>query len=85
MTGQDRGELQFAAVIGAVLGGVIGYLLSYTVESGGWLKILVWAFIGAIVVAGMVFWPSGFSFMTAVDFPKFFDTARQRRPDVDPC
>jgi high-affinity Fe2+/Pb2+ permease len=55
MTGQDRGELQFAAVIGAVLGGVIGYLLSHTVESGGWLKILVWAFIGAIVVAGMVF------------------------------
>jgi hypothetical protein len=38
MTGQDRGELQFAAVIGAVVGGVTGYLLSHMVESGGWLS-----------------------------------------------
>jgi FtsH-binding integral membrane protein len=37
-----------------MLGGVTGYLLSNLVESGGWLKILIWALIGAVVV-GMVF------------------------------
>ena len=55
MTRRDRAELQVAAVIGAVLGGVTGYLLSNLVESGGWLKILIWALIGAVVVTGMVF------------------------------
>jgi uncharacterized membrane protein YeaQ/YmgE (transglycosylase-associated protein family) len=55
MTSRDRAELLVAAVIGAVLGGVTGYLLSNLVESGGWLKILIWALIGAVVVAGMVF------------------------------
>lgn len=55
MTDQDRAELQFAAVIGAILGGITGFLLSHMVESGGWLKILIWAFIGAVIVAGMVF------------------------------
>jgi uncharacterized membrane protein YeaQ/YmgE (transglycosylase-associated protein family) len=52
---RDRAELQVAAVTGAVLGGVTGYLLSYLVESGGWLKIPIWALIGAVVVTGMVF------------------------------
>src|SRR5215469_13373636 len=55
MTKPDRGELEVAAVVGAVLGGVTGYLLSNLVESGGWLKILIWAIIGAVVVTGMVF------------------------------
>jgi uncharacterized membrane protein YeaQ/YmgE (transglycosylase-associated protein family) len=55
MTDQDRTELQVAAVIGAILGGITGFLLSHMVESGGWLKILIWAFIGAVIVAGMVF------------------------------
>jgi uncharacterized membrane protein YeaQ/YmgE (transglycosylase-associated protein family) len=55
MTNKDRAELQVAAVIGAVLGAVTGYLLSNLVESGGWLKILIWALIGAVVVSGMVF------------------------------
>jgi len=55
MTNRDRAELQVAAVIGAVLGGVPGYLLSSLVESGGWLKILIWALIGAVVATGMVF------------------------------
>jgi uncharacterized membrane protein YeaQ/YmgE (transglycosylase-associated protein family) len=55
MTNRDRAELQVAAVIGAVLGGFTGYLLSYLVESGGWLKILAWALIGAVIVTGMVF------------------------------
>ena len=55
MTDRDRAELQVAALIGAVLGGVTGYLLSYLVESGGWLKILIWALIGAAVVSGMVY------------------------------
>ena len=55
MTNRDRAELQVAAVVGAVLGGVTRYLLSYLVESGGWLKILIWAIIGAVVVSGMVF------------------------------
>jgi uncharacterized membrane protein YeaQ/YmgE (transglycosylase-associated protein family) len=51
----NRGELEVAAVVGAVLGGVTGYLLSNLVESGGWLKILIWALIGAVVVTGIVF------------------------------
>ena len=55
MTKSDRVALQVAAVVGAVLGGVTGYLLSNLVESGGWLKILIWALIGAIVVTGAVF------------------------------
>jgi hypothetical protein len=46
MTKSDRAALQVAAVVGAVLGGVTGYLLSNLVESGGWLKILIWALIG---------------------------------------
>jgi len=50
-----RAELQVAAVVGAVLGGITGYLLSYLVESGGWLKMLIWALIGAVVVTGLVF------------------------------
>jgi len=55
MTRSDRAALQVAAVVGAVLGGVTGYLLSYLVESGGWLKILIWALIGAVVLTGIVF------------------------------
>jgi uncharacterized membrane protein YeaQ/YmgE (transglycosylase-associated protein family) len=55
MTKADRAALQVAAVVGAVLGGVTGYLLGYLVESGGWLKILIWALIGAVVVTGMAF------------------------------
>ena len=55
MTDQDRAELKVAAVIGAALGGGTGYLLGYLVESGGWLKILIWALIDAVVVTGMVF------------------------------
>lgn len=47
--------MQVAAIGGAVLGGVTGYLLGYLVESGGWLKILIWALIGAVVVGGMVY------------------------------
>jgi len=49
MTNRDRAELLVAAIIGAVLGGVTGYLLRSLVESGGWLKILIWALIGAVV------------------------------------
>jgi len=55
MTSRDRAKLQVAAAIGAVLGGVTGYLLSNLVESGGWLKILIWALIGAVVVTGLDF------------------------------
>ena len=55
MTSRDRAKLQVAAAIGAVLGGVTGYLLSNLVESGGWLKILIWALIGAVVVTGIFF------------------------------
>jgi uncharacterized membrane protein YeaQ/YmgE (transglycosylase-associated protein family) len=51
----DRKELEVAALVGAVLGSVTGYLLSNPVESGGWLKILIWALIGAVVVTGIVF------------------------------
>jgi hypothetical protein len=38
----------------------------YLVESGGWLKILIWALIGAVVVTGMVFCLSGCSFVNAL-------------------
>ena len=55
MTKSDRAALQVAAVVGAALGGVTGYLLSNLVESGGWLKILIWALIGAVIVTGIVF------------------------------
>jgi uncharacterized membrane protein YeaQ/YmgE (transglycosylase-associated protein family) len=55
MTNRDKAQLQVAAVIGAALGGVTGYLLSNLVESGGWLKIFIWALIGAAVVTGIVF------------------------------
>jgi uncharacterized membrane protein YeaQ/YmgE (transglycosylase-associated protein family) len=55
MTNPNRAALQIAAVVGAVLGGVTGYLLNYQVENGGWFKILIWALIGAVVVAGGVF------------------------------
>jgi len=50
MIDPNRAELQVAAVIGAVLGGVTGYATSY-----GFLKMLVWALIGAVVVSGMVY------------------------------
>jgi uncharacterized membrane protein YeaQ/YmgE (transglycosylase-associated protein family) len=55
MTNPNRAALQIAAVVGAVLGGVTGYLLNYQVENGGWFKILIWALIGAVVVAAAVF------------------------------
>ena len=55
MTSRDRVELPVAAIIGASLGGVTGYLLSYLVESGGWLKIFIWALIGVAVFTGLVF------------------------------
>ena len=55
MTKPDRVALQVAAVVGAAFGGVTGYLLSNLVESGGWLKILIWALIGAVVFTGLVF------------------------------
>jgi len=55
MTNRDRAKLLVAAIIGAVLGGVTGYLLRSLVESGGWLKILIWALIGAVVFTGLVF------------------------------
>ena len=55
MISRDRVELPVAAIIGASLGGVTGYLLSYLVESGGWLKIFIWALIGAAVFTGLVF------------------------------
>jgi uncharacterized membrane protein YeaQ/YmgE (transglycosylase-associated protein family) len=55
MTNRDKAQLQVAAVIGAALGGVTGYLLSNLVESGGWLKILIWALIGAGVVLFQAF------------------------------
>jgi FtsH-binding integral membrane protein len=56
MTDRDRVELKLAAPIGAAFGGVTGYLLGHLVESGGLLKILIWALIGAVVATGMTYW-----------------------------
>ena len=50
MMDPDRKELQVTAIIGAALGVVTGYLLGQ-----GWLNILIWGLIGAVVVAGIVF------------------------------
>jgi hypothetical protein len=50
MMDPDRKELQVTAIIGAALGVVTGYLLGH-----GWLNMLIWRLIGAVVVAGMVF------------------------------
>jgi uncharacterized membrane protein YeaQ/YmgE (transglycosylase-associated protein family) len=49
------GSLSFAELIKKGPPDVTGYLLSKLVESGGWLKILIWALIGAVVVTGLVF------------------------------
>ena len=49
MIDQDRAELQLAAVVGAVLGIVAGSLVG-----SGWLIVLIWALIGAVVFTGMV-------------------------------
>jgi hypothetical protein len=45
MMDPDRKELQVTAIIGAALGVVTGYLLGH-----GWLNILIWGLIGAVVV-----------------------------------
>ena len=50
MSNPDRTELQVAAAIGAALGVVTGYLLGH-----GWLNILIWGLIGAVVVSGLIY------------------------------
>jgi hypothetical protein len=50
MTYEGRLELLAAAVIGAALGIVTGYVLGKPL-----LAILIWALIGALVVAGLVY------------------------------
>jgi membrane-associated phospholipid phosphatase len=50
MINPDRTELQVAAVIGVVLGVGTGYLLGH-----GWLDILIWGLIGAVVVSGLIY------------------------------
>ena len=47
---RDRVNLQIAAAIGAALGGVTGYVAEKPL-----LGILIWALIGAVVVAGAVY------------------------------
>jgi hypothetical protein len=46
----DRAKLQVAAVAGALLGVATGYVAGKPL-----LGILIWALIGAVVVAGIVF------------------------------
>ena len=43
----NQAELKIAAVIGALLGIVTGYLLGH-----GWVRTIIWALIGAVVVSG---------------------------------
>ena len=50
MTDPDRAKLQVAAVIGAVLGIVTCYVVGF-----GWIAILLYALIGAVVVSGAVY------------------------------
>jgi hypothetical protein len=51
LTHEDRAELLFSAVIGAALGIVTGYLVR-----SGLFSMVIWAFLGAVVVSGMVYW-----------------------------
>ena len=46
---EDRVELLISAAAGAGLGIVAGYLLGH-----GWLNVVIWALIGAVVVSGAV-------------------------------
>jgi hypothetical protein len=50
MINPDRVELLIAALVGAVLGIVTGVLLEH-----GWVNILIWALIGAVVVSAAVY------------------------------
>jgi hypothetical protein len=50
MMDPDRVKLQIAAVIGAVLGGLTGYVAEKPL-----FGILIWALIGAVIVAGAVY------------------------------
>jgi len=50
MINPNQVELLIAALVGAVLGIVTGYLLGH-----GWFNILIWAFIGAVVISGAVY------------------------------
>lgn len=50
MINPDRVELLIAALIGAVLGIVTGVLLEH-----GWVNILIWALVGAVVVSAAVY------------------------------
>jgi hypothetical protein len=51
LTHEDRVELLFSAVIGAALGIVTGYF-----TRSGLFSMVIWAFLGAVVVSGMVYW-----------------------------
>ena len=48
---EDQVELIVAAVLGAAL---FGILIGYSLENG-WLGIIIWALIGAVVVSGAVY------------------------------
>jgi uncharacterized membrane protein len=50
MTDPDRVKLQIAAVIGAVFGALTGYVAEKPL-----LGVLIWALIGAVVVATAVY------------------------------
>jgi ATP/ADP translocase len=76
----DRTELQVAAVVGAVLGGVTGYLLSNLVESGGWLKILIWAII---VQSSSVVWFLVFGLFVRESSPRRFSPPWSVEVSVD--
>ena len=48
--GEDQVELIVAAVLGALFGILIGYSLE-----NGWIGIIIWALIGAVVVSGALY------------------------------
>jgi hypothetical protein len=52
---EDRIGLLVATLAGAVLGIITGGALEY-----GWVNVLIWALIGALVLGGWVYWHRAF-------------------------
>jgi F0F1-type ATP synthase assembly protein I len=47
-------EDQVELIVAAVLGALFGILTGYSLENG-WIGIIIWALIGAVVVSGALY------------------------------